>query len=125
MARISVVDAAREIIALHERGRLVVGGRIAVQVAEAYLAVATGGCTDGNACALGHEQCQWVDCRRPPAYEAPRDLSVPLRVRGVGRVADEPRALLIAMTERATDDEIRSLHDFIREWRHPTGGSRG
>jgi hypothetical protein len=50
-------------------------------------------------------------------YEAPRDVSVSLKVRGVGRVADEPRALLILLSERPTDDEIRSLHDFLKLWR--------
>lgn len=53
--------------------------------------------------------------RRRPVYEAPRDPAVPLRVRGVGRVADEPRALLLALNERPTDDEIRALHDHLRE----------
>ncbi len=43
----------------------------------------------------------------------------PLRVRGVGRVADEPRALLIALSDIPSDGEIRELHDFIREWRSP------
>lgn len=52
---------------------------------------------------------------RAPVYEAPRDMSVPLRVRGVGRVADEPRALLLSLNERPTDDEIRALHDHLSE----------
>lgn len=50
-----------------------------------------------------------------PVYEAPRDPAVHLRVRGVGRVADEPRALLLALNERPTDDEIRALHDHLSE----------
>jgi len=50
-------------------------------------------------------------------YEASRDLSQPLKVRGVGRVADEPRALLICLSERPTDDDIRSLHEFLRGWK--------
>jgi len=49
-------------------------------------------------------------------YEAPRDPNEEIRVRGVGRVADEPRAILIALTERPTDDEIRSLHEYLRGW---------
>lgn len=52
-------------------------------------------------------------------YEAPRNLSVPLKVRGVGRMADEPRALLVALSERPTDDDIRSLHEFLRGWSPP------
>lgn len=49
------------------------------------------------------------------AYEAPRDPAAPLRVRGVGRVADEPRALLLMLNERPTDDEIRALHGHLSE----------
>lgn len=52
-------------------------------------------------------------------YEAPRDLSQPLKVRGVGRVADEPRALLVALTERPSDDDIRALHEYLRGWKAP------
>ena len=48
-------------------------------------------------------------------YEAPRDPAKPIRVRGVGRVADEPRALLLLLTERPTDDEIRALHEFFSQ----------
>lgn len=74
-------------------------------------------CTNGNNCPLPNTQCQWPDCAPhiQAFYEAPRDLSVPLRVRGVGRVADEPRALLLALNERPTDDEIRALHDHLSE----------
>lgn len=46
-------------------------------------------------------------------YEAPRDPAAAVRVRGVGRVADEPRALLLMLTERPTDDELRALHEFF------------
>lgn len=74
-------------------------------------------CSNGNDCPLPNAQCQWPDCAPHirAFYEAPRDLSVPLRVRGVGRVADEPRALLLALNERPTDDEIRALHDHLSE----------
>ncbi len=48
-------------------------------------------------------------------YEAPRDPNHRIRVRGVGRISDEPRALLLALTERPTDDEIRALHDFFSQ----------
>lgn len=57
--------------------------------------------------------------QKPAEYEAPRNLAENLRVRGVGRTADEPRALLVLLTERPTDDEIRSLHEFLRGWRAP------
>lgn len=49
-------------------------------------------------------------------YEAPRNESIPLRPRGVGRVADEPRALLILFNENPTDDELRALHEHLRLW---------
>ena len=45
--------------------------------------------------------------------EAPRPT---LRVRGVGRVADEPRALLVLLTDIPTDTQLRELHDYLREW---------
>lgn len=41
----------------------------------------------------------------------------PLRVRGVGREKDNPRAFLVLLTEIPTDDEIRSFHQFVRAWR--------
>jgi hypothetical protein len=47
-------------------------------------------------------------------YEAPRDPAVKLVVRGVGRVADEPRAILVLLNERPTDDEMRAIHDLLR-----------
>lgn len=47
-------------------------------------------------------------------YEAPRDPSVPVRVRGVGRVADEPRAVMVLLTDRPTDDELRTIHERLR-----------
>lgn len=49
-------------------------------------------------------------------YEAPRDPREVLKVRGVGRVADEPRALLVLLSERPTDDELRSMHEHLRSW---------
>jgi hypothetical protein len=46
-------------------------------------------------------------------YEAPRDTRKKLKVRGVGRVADEPRAMLVCFNERPTDEELRFLHDVM------------
>lgn len=42
---------------------------------------------------------------------------VEIKVRGVGRVADDPRSLLLCLSEMPTDDDIRSLHDFLASWR--------
>lgn len=49
-------------------------------------------------------------------YEAARDERTPLRVRGVGRVGGEPRALLLCFNESPTDDELRALHEHLRWW---------
>lgn len=58
-----------------------------------------------------------IDPPDPPAqYEAPRNESIPLRVRGVGRMGDEPRALLLCLNENPTDDELRALHEHLRWW---------
>lgn len=43
------------------------------------------------------------------------EQSVPA-VKGVSRVADNSRALLLSLLVEPTDDEIRSLHDFLRNW---------
>lgn len=49
-------------------------------------------------------------------YESARDPKQGLIVRGVGRMADEPRALLVLLNERPTDDELRSIHEFLKGW---------
>lgn len=38
------------------------------------------------------------------------------KVQGIGRVADNNRALLITLVVEPTDDEIRSIHDYLRKW---------
>ena len=50
-------------------------------------------------------------------YEEPRNPAVALQVRGVGRIADEPRAVMVMLNERPTNGEIRAFHDLIRDWR--------
>ncbi len=57
---------------------------------------------------------------RPEAigiYEAPRREADEIRVRGVGRDLFEPRSVRVALTERPTDAEIKSIHDWMRGWR--------
>lgn len=57
---------------------------------------------------------------RPEAigiYEAPRRDYEEIRVRGVGRDLFEPRSVRVALTERPTDDEIRSIHNWMRGWK--------
>lgn len=38
------------------------------------------------------------------------------KVQGISRMADNNQALLISMAVEPTDDEIRELHDYLREW---------
>lgn len=47
-------------------------------------------------------------------FSIPEWMRQSLRVRGVGRVADEPRALLVMFTDVPTDDELRKFHEYIR-----------
>lgn len=57
---------------------------------------------------------------RPEAisiYEAPRREADEIRVRGVGRDLFEPRSVRVALTERPTDDEMRSMHNWMRGWK--------
>lgn len=42
------------------------------------------------------------------------------RVQGIGRIADNDRAVLIMLSNRPTDDDMRSLHDFLRIWSGPS-----
>lgn len=37
-------------------------------------------------------------------------------VRGVGRIADEPRAVLVMLNEIPTDDELRDIHEVLQEF---------
>lgn len=46
-----------------------------------------------------------------------RGASVATKVQGVGRIADNPRALLVILSAEPSDDDLRSMHDFLREWR--------
>lgn len=36
------------------------------------------------------------------------------RVLGVGRMGDNPRAVLVSLERAPTDDELRALHDYLR-----------
>jgi hypothetical protein len=38
-----------------------------------------------------------------------------LKVYGTGRVADNEQALLVMMSRKPTDDELREIHDVLRE----------
>ncbi len=39
------------------------------------------------------------------------------RVLGVSRDASNTRSLSLSMTQAASDDDLRQLHDYLREWR--------
>lgn len=41
------------------------------------------------------------------------------RVYGIGRVGDNEQAVLAVFSRKLTDDELRDLHDYIRNWRSP------
>ncbi|MBI3453988.1 MAG: hypothetical protein HY057_14365 [Rhodospirillales bacterium] len=45
-----------------------------------------------------------------------------IKVRGVARLFDEPSTLLLILNRRATDDELREFHDFLRTRRRATDG---
>ena len=38
------------------------------------------------------------------------------KVNGVGRMADNPRAVLVTLSVEPTDDEMRDFHEFLRGW---------
>ena len=41
------------------------------------------------------------------------------KVQGISRMSDDKRALIIHLSVEPTDDEIRSIHDYLREWKAP------
>ncbi len=49
-------------------------------------------------------------CDQPDDYHRPRI------VLGVGRMADNPRAVLITLRREITDAELRALPDVLRWW---------
>lgn len=40
-----------------------------------------------------------------------------LRVLGVSRDAGNNRVLLVGLSSVPSDDDLRSLHDYLREWK--------
>ncbi len=40
----------------------------------------------------------------------------PMRVDGVGRMADNPKCVLLGLSQTASDNDLRSLHEFLRLW---------
>ena len=43
-------------------------------------------------------------------------MNEPLKICGVGRDAENEKALSLCFNRELTDDEIRRLHDQLREW---------
>ena len=39
-----------------------------------------------------------------------------MKVRGVGRDTTDDRFVFIALSDRPTDDQLRSLHEHLRAW---------
>ena len=107
--------AARKIVDDHRKGRILVSCEVAYRVVESLVATqaalkAQVECTTRLAKKLEFTDADIRDFTSqarlalgeiPAIHEAPRDLSVPLRVRGVGRVADAP--CTSAGAERAPD----------------------
>ncbi len=44
------------------------------------------------------------------------ERSIPM-ILGVGRVADNARAILIGTSVELTDDELSDLHEYLRGWK--------
>ena len=61
----------------------------------------------------------WADSVLRAVRDTMDDGAPPLRVRGVARVSDEPRAVLVLLTDIASDNQMRELHDFLRDWELP------
>lgn len=49
----------------------------------------------------------------------------PLRAMGVGRVENEPVAICVYFNRRVTDDELRAIHDLLRDARVFTAPVQG
>lgn len=49
----------------------------------------------------------------PQAHLPLMDILEFLKVRGVGRVADEPRSFIVATSEVPTDEDIRGIHEAL------------
>ncbi len=48
-----------------------------------------------------------------------------IKVQGVSRMADNERALLISLSGRPDDGQVRGLHEFLRHWnRRPSPVAR-
>ena len=46
------------------------------------------------------------------------DIKVPIPpVRGISRLADNPRAVVLSLDRPPTDDEMRAIHNLLREHR--------
>ena len=47
-------------------------------------------------------------------YVPPHNPSI---VKGIGRDPNNPKFIDIGLARPITDDELRDLHDYLREWR--------
>ncbi len=72
-----------------------------------------------QACVWTAEQLGSIGSGEPTGLIAIREPAPNDRQRslGVGRISENSKALLVALTREPTDDDMRSLHDFLREWR--------
>ena len=43
-----------------------------------------------------------------------KEQTAPLRINGVGRDAEHDGCLVVYLNRKATDDELRRLHDYLK-----------
>ena len=88
--------------------------RSALGLARPYIVQATKG-LDPPAPAL-----TVLDAALAGKKEPPRKGAVYPRVRGVGRMFDNDRALLLMLASKPTDDDLRAIHDVLKGEKEPT-----
>lgn len=59
----------------------------------------------------------WPDPRALLDFKPWNKRPTASKVVGVSRMADNDRAVLVGLKDHPTDDELRSLHEFLRNWR--------
>lgn len=51
-----------------------------------------------------------------PAIQDFKGPDRPMKVDGVGRMADNPKFVLIGLSQVPSDNDLRTLHEFLRAW---------
>jgi len=63
-----------------------------------------GPANESGICLACREHCDWVDGSEDE-----------LQVSGVGRMGDNSKALLVSFNRTPTDEELRTIHDKLKE----------